>query len=1394
MAAKGTIELQDLNGNPITPEEIQGGQSVIAIVTPPDGYEYNRWVDNGGNTIIDGIQELDDNTFLITVECGILYKVIFKKVGDGTCSIDTFIYFNNGINETLCTDCGTVDVSEYYCNGQAVIEALPNCCYEFMRWDDGNTSNPRTVGVTIGSHLEYRAIVQKKINSINAASSDSNMGTLYIGTEDGSYLQTEPYAVRCGEKFMLKAVTTDTKNNRYEFDGWSDLSESDINYKTNPRVVEFDCTMAYGAFDKSPLTEYTANFKEVEKYRICYHSGTSADTKSYDPKYYSVGDEYITKPSNTFSYANHTFTGWAFNNTMVSYAGDTAITLTSFIASLADANSVIHMYATWSEARQGTVTYNLNGGTGTVPASQTDYFGNTIVLNDGNGISMTGQKLVGWCTTNDGTGAVYALSGNYIIEDTTVTLYACWTQLYTVEYNPNGGIGNTIIDNNSGNYYDINDTVTVYSNAETNYTLANHMFLGWNTESDGSGTPYIAGSTFSIQENMVLYAIWKENETSTLTLYNANGSSAYSQYTGYIGNQVLLDYIPTLEHYIFRGWATQVGGSVVYHVNDNYTLISGGSALYAVWTEEPKYRVYYSGNGSTSGSVADFTEYYAGQTATVKGQGTLVKSGSPYNCTFNGWYTNSQGTGGTAYSAGSSLTVTGNITLYAQWSCCPITIVVNTSVGGSLNVNGTTVTTQGTFNFNNESQISITAYPAENYALLGWLDNATGYYITPTSDGSCAKTLPDSTRYAYVVITPMSTPSSYTTNTTLSGAAVWATASDYANYKIAYNPNIDQYYQCIDLSLMDCPVEMVCGGTYTAVFVECPYGRLTTLCDTCPNGYRYVESDPIYVYESLGGALDPTMTPTLWRDEVSALPSTVSDSSPMYLEVSDSSSYPIVYEYYKKVYSNGAYSYEQLTGTDAQNIYLAAPKGEEYSPDYVEDSLSGEYYYKIGYDGTNVTNVTKAYFALPTEYLGDVISWYDYQTNHLDEDGYYNTTNYKSSRNKYYEWRVGGNGYTLIPQTQSYAYDNADMTTNTIFFQTQYLNYTYIRIHDGDRTSGVYTTYKWNSTLHIYEVTSDTPSLFNGFYSVEEFMKAYLRDDGNGNPITAYFAEDSSTGYIDILRWDGSAYVSAFITPIFNDVDGISTSYYTDQLNSLFPINGRGIHCVADGGATIKFHFGDTLNFNNNVYQWDTTTEAYVGTSGTTAIEDAHAHVYSKTPSISAGVPSDYIGTYIMYDGNLMKLRYCFTSSCQTNLYYEQTGYTVSRNNVIGTTSAASDGLYVTQRTSDSYQKPTAMSVSAANYISNTYGTPSQSDPNNIMVVSAYYLGDKGTLDDLEYPCWGMSGSYSAYNDIPAWRARTGLTDGNPTENMYVFPGRVVSEPFHKYVEYKVFTKECQPT
>ena len=103
----------------------------------------------------------------------------------------------------------------------------------------------------------------------------------------------------------------------------------------------------------------------------------------------------------------------------------------------------------------------------------------------------------------------------------------------------------------------------------------------------------------------------------------------------------------------------------VYEEGATIPALSSDITLAAVWKQNaaPTYTVTYHGNENTSGDPpVDTEQYTAGSTATVKGRNTLQKTGFDFDC----WATEPTG-GGDHYSEGASMTVNGDIHLYAKW-------------------------------------------------------------------------------------------------------------------------------------------------------------------------------------------------------------------------------------------------------------------------------------------------------------------------------------------------------------------------------------------------------------------------------------------------------------------------------------------------------------------------------------------------------------------------------------------------------------------------------------------------------------------------------------------------------------------------------------------------------
>ena len=260
---------------------------------------------------------------------------------------------------------------------------------------------------------------------------------------------------------------------------------------------------------------------------------------------------------------------------------------------------------------QYTVTYNSNGSTSTPPASQTVNAGSSVTLASAinrNADSNYTYTFAGWNTSSDGTGTNYNAGASYTPTGN-VTLYAKWnrTQIpvtqYTVTYNSNGGNSTP-----SSQQVNAGSSVTLASainrNADSNYT---YTFAGWNTSSDGTGTNYNAGASYTPTGNVTLYAKWNRTQipvTQYTVTYNSNGgnSTPSSQQVNAGSSVTLASAInrnaDSNYTYTFAGWNTSSDGTGTnYNAGASYTP-TGNVTLYAKWnrtTIQQTQYYYYAG-------------------------------------------------------------------------------------------------------------------------------------------------------------------------------------------------------------------------------------------------------------------------------------------------------------------------------------------------------------------------------------------------------------------------------------------------------------------------------------------------------------------------------------------------------------------------------------------------------------------------------------------------------------------------------------------------------------------------------------------------------------------------------------------------------------------------------
>lgn len=309
------------------------------------------------------------------------------------------------------------------------------------------------------------------------------------------------------------------------------------------------------------------------------------------------------------------------------------------------------------EKVNGIVSFNNNGGTGTLPDPMSyddaytigfpieynpiregyDFSGNLNSRSDGSGDFSVhyDEELSEMFFDSDGdmvedvviqvdingvaaSGTELELLGVWPIND--VTLYAQWEETPIITFNLNGGTGAIL---NPMSYADA--YITGFPIVGISPTKTDHLFTEeWNTSADGTGslTIYYYGETNEIQ-------------------FDTNNDGTYDVSVGVNPETGVAN--PGTEATLYSVWPTSP------------------ITVYAQWDE--LFTLTYDGNGSDGGTVPSSVNALADTNITVAAQGSMTSSiGS-----FSHWNTKSDGTG-TSYDPGQTfLMPAADATLYAIW-------------------------------------------------------------------------------------------------------------------------------------------------------------------------------------------------------------------------------------------------------------------------------------------------------------------------------------------------------------------------------------------------------------------------------------------------------------------------------------------------------------------------------------------------------------------------------------------------------------------------------------------------------------------------------------------------------------------------------------------------------
>ena len=354
--------------------------------------------------------------------------------------------------------------------------ALSNPGFSFVDWNSESNGE----GVAYGDASIYSFSGPETLYAIW---SPIPMATLNFEANSGRG-SVASISNQAGESTTLPS-DSGISNPGYTFIGWNTAADgSGTEYQAGDTYVFVGNQTLYAQW--SPDT-YTVTYS---------YDGGIATVASAN---YVVGTTALTLPTPTF--AGKTFNGWFDSGTggsLIGVGGGTYVPSGS-----------IQIFAQWNSIAIDVLTFNVNGGVGSIsPYSGLD--GSLTTLPTIGGVLMLGFAFSGWNTQANGSGTQYA-EGENLTLTSSQTLYAQWTAgpSDTLTFDANGG---------SGSINPINGTPgsTITLPDQNGLIHPGFSLTHWNTIASGLGISYSVGQGFKLAGSMVLYAQWSGHKLSTL--------------------------------------------------------------------------------------------------------------------------------------------------------------------------------------------------------------------------------------------------------------------------------------------------------------------------------------------------------------------------------------------------------------------------------------------------------------------------------------------------------------------------------------------------------------------------------------------------------------------------------------------------------------------------------------------------------------------------------------------------------------------------------------------------------------------------------------------------------------------------------------------------------------
>lgn len=321
-----------------------------------------------------------------------------------------------------------------------------------------------------------------------------------------------------------------------------------------------------------------------------WDASVSNTMKSVTLSIYKDGNYDIGNSSSANNYMNYTNMGFTFYNTGKytyhfdgtckdgsSFYGDGEFYIYDIAASISSSPSA-------RSVKLGTSsTFSVSVSKGSHLSYQWgyNYDGSTSTWHLIDGATSSSYTISASDMTASCNGRYYFCRVSNYGNDNVFSTPAKLTVYSTISYNSNGGMGAPSSVNKN-----CDTSVTISSQKPTR---EGYEFLGWSTSSvaTSANSSYAPGSIYSANENITLYAVWKQKTYAIIYYANGGKNAPDSQIKNHGTSIYLSNSKPTREGYEFLGWSTS---STANSANSSYAPGStyntnANLSLYAVWKQ-----------------------------------------------------------------------------------------------------------------------------------------------------------------------------------------------------------------------------------------------------------------------------------------------------------------------------------------------------------------------------------------------------------------------------------------------------------------------------------------------------------------------------------------------------------------------------------------------------------------------------------------------------------------------------------------------------------------------------------------------------------------------------------------------------------------------------------------